>query len=258
MDPYYIIPAVAFFGSLLTLFSGFGLGTIMLPVFAFFFPAEIAIALTAIVHLANNIFKLVLLGKHAVIGVVLKFGIPSVIASVIGALLLSKLSGLTEFQLTLFNSTFILNPLKVTVGVLIIIFAIIEILPSRRHEHKSSVKFLAGGGFISGFFGGLSGHQGALRTTFLAGLGLNKEAFIATGVTVACFVDIARISVYLPGLSASWQDIEMNLLLISVLAAFTGAYLGKRILGKIELDWLMKLVAVMLVVFGLMMISGYL
>lgn len=37
------------------------------------------------------------------------------------------------------------------------------------------------GGLLSGFFGGLSGNQGALRSAFLLKAGLSKEAFIATG-----------------------------------------------------------------------------
>jgi len=60
---YFILCLVALLGSGLTLFSGFGLGTLLVPVFAIFFPIEIAIALTAIVHFLNNLFKLALLAK---------------------------------------------------------------------------------------------------------------------------------------------------------------------------------------------------
>ena len=62
---YIVICAVALAVSGLTLFSGFGLGTLLMPVFAIFFPIEVAIAATAVVHLANNIFKLALLSRHA-------------------------------------------------------------------------------------------------------------------------------------------------------------------------------------------------
>ncbi len=55
---FVVIPVVALLASLLTFFSGFGLGTILLPVFALFFPVDIAVALTAIVHLLNNLFEL--------------------------------------------------------------------------------------------------------------------------------------------------------------------------------------------------------
>ena len=69
---YLIICFTAFVASGLTLFSGFGLGTILMPVFAIFFPLESAITLTAIVHFLNNIFKLSLLGKYADKNIVLK------------------------------------------------------------------------------------------------------------------------------------------------------------------------------------------
>ena len=57
---YIIICIFALLGSALTLFSGFGLGTILLPVFGLFFPIEIAVVLTALVHFMNNIFNAIL------------------------------------------------------------------------------------------------------------------------------------------------------------------------------------------------------
>ena len=48
----------------LTLFSGFGLGAVLMPAFAVFFPVEVAVAATAVVHLANNIFKLLFQFRH--------------------------------------------------------------------------------------------------------------------------------------------------------------------------------------------------
>ena len=37
---YFVIPLAAFAASMLTLFSGFGLGTLLMPVVAIFFPVE--------------------------------------------------------------------------------------------------------------------------------------------------------------------------------------------------------------------------
>ncbi|MEO8167675.1 MAG: sulfite exporter TauE/SafE family protein, partial [bacterium] len=54
---YAVVSIVALLASGLTLFSGFGLGTLLLPAFLLFFPTELAIAMTAIVHFLNNIFK---------------------------------------------------------------------------------------------------------------------------------------------------------------------------------------------------------
>jgi uncharacterized membrane protein YfcA len=63
MLPYLLPSLAAFLTAPLTFFSGFGLGTVLLPVFALFFPLEAAIGLTAVVHLANNLFNLALLGS---------------------------------------------------------------------------------------------------------------------------------------------------------------------------------------------------
>jgi len=89
-----IISVVAFLVAILTFFSGFGLGTILTPVFMIFFPVDVAIALTGVVHFFNNIFKLILVGKKADKQVVLRFGIPAVIAAFIGAWLLLQIADL--------------------------------------------------------------------------------------------------------------------------------------------------------------------
>ncbi len=90
MIPAVIVSLVAFGISLLTLFSGFGLGTVLMPVFALFFPLPIAIAATAAVHLMNNFFKVALVGRNANWGVVVRFALPGAIAAIGGALLLNS------------------------------------------------------------------------------------------------------------------------------------------------------------------------
>ena len=82
---YFIICLVAFLTSILTFFSGFGLGTILMPVFALFFPIELAITLTGVVHLFNNVFKLIIVGQKADKIVLFKFGVTAVIAAFLGA-----------------------------------------------------------------------------------------------------------------------------------------------------------------------------
>src|SRR5665213_2780536 len=83
-----------FLASGLTLFSGFGLGTILMPVVAIFLPVPIAIAITAVVHFMNKIFKLLLLWRHVDLRVLMTFGIPALVAAIPGALLLNYLADL--------------------------------------------------------------------------------------------------------------------------------------------------------------------
>lgn len=86
-----IITLAAFAAAILTFFSGFGLGTILAPVFAIFFPVEMAVALTGVVHFCNNLFKIVLVGRKTDIIVLIRFGVPAILASFIGAWLLLKI-----------------------------------------------------------------------------------------------------------------------------------------------------------------------
>ena len=74
--------------SLLTFFSGFGLGTLLLPFIALFFPIEIAIIYTALIHFLNNIWKMTLLRKSISLKVVLLFGLPAIGGAILGASLL--------------------------------------------------------------------------------------------------------------------------------------------------------------------------
>jgi hypothetical protein len=255
---YFFIPLAAFVASTLTLFSGFGLGTLLMPVAAVFFPIDVAIAMTAAVHLANNVFKGFLLGKRADRDVFLRFGIPAVAAAFLGALLLGQLSGAEPiFEYEAFGRTFTTTALGIVVGVLILFFVAIE--SSRRLATVAlDRKWLPVGGLVSGFFGGLSGHQGAFRSMFLLKAGLDKQAFVATGVLIAIAVDLARTSIYGLQFAGAPDVIAWPLVFTASLAAFLGAFLGARLLDKVTFGAVRAIVSVLLVVIALGLISGVL
>ncbi|MDD5674325.1 MAG: sulfite exporter TauE/SafE family protein [Chitinivibrionales bacterium] len=253
---YAIICLAAIITSGLTLFSGFGLGTMLMPVFAIFFPIDIAVALTAIVHFSNNLFKLALLGKFADVRVVLRFGIPAAAASFLGAQLLINLSDLRPLlAYYLGGHSYKVMPINVVVAVLMIVFALFEIVPSLE-KLSFDRRLLPVGGILSGFFGGISGHQGALRSAFLIKCGLAKEAFIGTGVMIACMVDVTRLSVY--GAHFATAQIRQNLPLLfsATLCAFLGAYVGNKLVKKITLKTIQIIVAVMLFAIAICLGTG--
>ncbi len=251
---YLLICSVSLMVSGLTLFSGFGLGTLLMPAFALFFPLPVAIAATAVVHLANNIFKVMLIGKKADMGVVLRFALPGACAAMIGAYMLTFLENSAPLlEYTLGQRTFQITPVKIVIGCIITLFALIDILPIMR-SLSFDKKYISFGGALSGLFGGLSGHQGALRTAFLIKCGLPKEVFIGTGVVSAVIVDFARLIVY--GLTFYGKSFsQMNekiapLVLAACISAFIGAYFGKRILQKMTFRSIQLLVGSMLVLLG--------
>lgn len=247
MTELLILCFAALVTSLLTFFSGFGLGTILTPVFAIFFPVEVAIALTGVVHFLNNLFKLILVGVHANKEVVLKFGVPAFLAALIGAYLLVKISNLDPlYQYTLGSKDFVITPVKLIVASLLICFALMESIPYLK-KLEVGKNHLMLGGILSGFFGGLSGNQGALRSAFLIKAGLTKEAFIATGIVIACIVDFSRLGVYFTRFSTTGLHENLTLVVAATVSAFAGAFIGNKLLKKVTLELVQIIVTIMLV-----------
>jgi uncharacterized membrane protein YfcA len=258
---YLIVAVSALFVAGLTLFSGFGLGSLLLPVVALFFSLEIAVAATAVIHLANNLFKLVLVARYANWPVVLRFGAPAVPGAFSGAVLLGLVSHHAPIaQYPWGGRSHNITWLGILMGALIIGFAIVELVPFFDRLRLAS-RFLPFGGFLSGLFGGISGHQGALRSAFLVQSGLSKEAFIGTGVVCAVLVDLARLGVYgawaLKGdLAALADEKAVRLLATATVAAFLGSFLGARLMHHVTLTGVQRLVGVLLLVLGVAIAIG--
>ena len=252
---YFFICLAAFLTAGLTLFSGFGLSTILMPVFALVFPLDVAIALAAIVHLLNNLLKLALLGKNADIPIAFKFGLPAMVTAFFGAQCLIWFSSMSPFfGYLVFGHRFSVMPVKLTVAVLMVLFALSEVIP-RLQKITIERKYLSLGGVLSGFFGGLSGHQGALRSVFLVRCNLTKESFIATGVLIACLVDISRLSVY--GFHFLLTELQHNAIFIAVIfSAFFGTLVASRLVQKVTLQSIQLVVSALLFIIALALGAG--
>ncbi len=254
-----LVCLIAFAVSGVTLYSGFGLGTLLLPVFVLFFPPPVAVAATAVVHLANNLFKVGLVGRKADGRVVLRFGVPAVIAAFVGAALLGAFAAvepLWTFEIS--GRAYEGTAVKVVIGLLIIGFAVLDLTPALSRLQIDQ-RFLPLGGVLSGFFGGLSGLQGALRSAFLVRAGLDTAAFVGTSTVTAVMVDVARLVVYgiallgvgVVDLSGTW-----GLIAAATLSAFAGAFLASRYLQKVTMAAVQRLVAVLLIFVGAAMVIG--
>ncbi|MHC4512698.1 MAG: sulfite exporter TauE/SafE family protein [Planctomycetota bacterium] len=254
----WIIALVALVTAALTLFSGFGLGSLLLPAFALFFDLDVAVAATAIVHLLNNLFKAGMLGKYASPRIMLVFALPGAIAALAGAWVLFTLRDMAPLHAwQLGNHAFEVTPMGLTIGLLILFFAVFELHP-RSKKLAVPPRYLPVGGALSGFLGGISGHQGALRATFMVRLGLSKEAFLGTSILCAVIIDIARIGYYATDYATKHQQLfdSWDLLLVGTLSAFLGSYLGRRMIEKVTMEGIRRLVGVMLLFLGLAVATG--
>lgn len=256
-----MIAIVAALASALTLYSGFGLGTILLPAFALFFPVPMAVAATGVVHLLNSLFKGTLLWKRADWATVWRFGLPAVPAAVAGAWLLAVL-GDTErlFVWTAVGRTFGPTGAGLTVGLLMVLFALLE-LQRWFNELKAPSRLMPLGGVVTGFFGGLTGQQGAFRSIFLLKSGLTAQPFIATGVMIAILIDLSRLAAYAASFTAAGlapAGREGLLVLVGTLSAFAGAYVATRHLDKITIGTVRYSVAALMLVIGAALALGVL
>ena len=176
--------------------------------------------------------------------------------AIIGAVLLSQLSIATPlFQYSAFGNTFSTTPIKLVIGIVILTFVFLELSP-RLSDIELDKKYLPIGGIISGFFGGLSGHQGALRSMFLIKAGLSKEQFIATGVMLAIIVDLSRMTIYGWDITQTSTTIAWPPVICATLAAFTGAYFGKKLITKVTIRYIQIIVSILLSVTALGLILG--
>lgn len=252
------IAIVSCLASVMTFMSGFGLGTILLPVFLLFFPLPVAIIATAIVHFGNNIGKLIAIYHDIDIPVLLRFGVPAITGAGLGALLFDSAASLppllTSSLFDIVDITFL--PVNVLIGLMIIVFTFLDEV--KISGDTSSLRWLIGGGFLSGFFGGISGHQGALRSMVLSRTSLTKQQFVATGVVIACCVDIVRMFFYSTTLSSFYYESHIVLsIIIALLGASVGIIIGKRTLSLMTNDQFHRVVKYMLLLFGVLLGFGF-
>jgi uncharacterized membrane protein YfcA len=254
---FVIIPLVSAVVAGLTLVSGFGLGTLLLPTFAIFFPVEVAIAATGVVHFVNNLFKLAIVGRWASRDVVIRFGIPAIIAAMIGAALMTLMAEISPVYTYHFGSLPAeITWLKLIIAALLALFAALELWP-KYQEISFPRKALPIGGALSGFFGGISGMQGALRAPFLLRAGLSREQYVGTANVISTIVDLARLLVYAAGFAwlsrkqgyealGEWR--ALWLVGAACLAGIAGSYFGAKVVKKVTLRVIRYVVAALLFV----------
>jgi uncharacterized membrane protein YfcA len=253
-----IVGVVAFAASALTFISGFGLGTLLMPVFAVFMPVERAVAATGVVHFLNSLFKFGLVGRRAHWPTVWRFGVPALLASLLGAWWLVRVADRPPLMTWMLGDRVLhVTAVKLLISALLLVFVLVEWVP-RWKALTFPRSYMPLGGVLSGLAGGVSGMQGALRSAFLARAGLDRDAFVATGVAIACLIDVSRVGVYSRLAVEHRAAIDVRLLVVAVVCAFAGALVGRRYLERLTMDAVRHVVALLLLVMAVAMATGLL
>jgi uncharacterized membrane protein YfcA len=223
--------------------SGFGIGSLLTPLFALKLDLQLAVAAVSIPHLLGTAVRFALIRKSLRKDVFIGFGIWSAIGALTGALLHNVAN----------------NP------VLIIVFASLLITAgvtgvlglSSKIQIPPKLSWLAG--LASGAFGGLVGNQGGIRSASLLGFDLSKAEFIATATAIGLIVDGARMPVYFSkrftDLVVIWQPIA-----VASSGVLLGTWLGKTLLAKLPELIFKRFISGIILVLGLAMliqVSGY-
>lgn len=223
----------AFISEVVGTIAGFGSSTVFLPMALLFVDFKTALVLVAFLHIFGNIGRVSFFKSGLDKNLLLKFGIPSVVATFIGALLVSFLSQAI---------------LKGILGIFLIGYAGYS-LWQEDFKIPSSLRYEILGGSLSGFLAGLIGTGGALRGAFLTGFGLPKEKYIATAAGIALAVDVTRIPVYIKqGFLANQYWWYMPFLFIVALA---GSFTGRQIVEKFPYKVFRKIILMALLLAGL-------
>lgn len=213
--------------------TGFGTSTIMVPILALFFPPVTAIFLVTIIHWFGDLWKVLLFKKGFNVRLIAILGISGIIAGYGGSVLSLEI-----------DPTILLRAL----GIFLALYAFFLLLrPSFSVPARPSVAVV--GGAVSGFFAGVFGVGGVMRSAVLNAFNLPKEVYIATAGAIGILVDSTRLITYV----ASGVSLPERLawgLLIFIPVSFIGAFAAKGVVNHISQERFRIVIALFFLIIG--------
>jgi hypothetical protein len=215
---------------------GFGIGSLLTPLLALRVGMPMAIAAIAVPHAAATAFRFWRLRAAVDWSVVRGFGVLSAIGGLAGALLYTRLGG---------------RALTLALAGLLILTGISGLTGIMTRWNPSRVAGLLGA--VSGFFGGLAGNQGGVRSAALLSFRLPPTAFVATATATGLLVDLARTPVYLWRAGAELVGLWMPIA-VATAGVLGGTLLGERVLLGMPPERFRKAVSVAILGLGALLL----
>jgi len=206
----------------------------MIPVLVMFFPPVEAIFLVAIIHWFGDVWKITLFRKGYNFRLVVLFGLIGLVTSYLGAFI--SLGANEQIFLRL-------------LGIFLAGYALFLLTRSNfKVPPGNSTAFI--GGALSGFFAGMFGIGGAIRSMFLSAFDLSKAVYIATAGAIGIMVDSTRIITYAISGTTLPEELWYGLLLF-IPVSFMGAQTAKKIVDRIPQDKFRRVVSAFLLILGI-------
>ncbi|HET8574888.1 MAG TPA: sulfite exporter TauE/SafE family protein [Candidatus Paceibacterota bacterium] len=211
-----LIALLTFVASTVGTLAGFGISTIMVPTLLFFFPFSVVLIVVGIIHWFGNLWRIIIFRKGFRLRLTLLFGIPGMAAAVVGAFFVSRVSDTLLSQI---------------LGGILLFYVLFLLMKPTFTLSKKPISSIAAG-TLSGFFSGIFGIGGVLRSMFLSAYNLPKSVFIATAGAVSVLVDSSRLPVYFLNGNTVPEELFFGLLLF-IFASFLGVEAAKFFVHKI-------------------------
>jgi len=217
--------------------AGFGIGSLMTPLFAAQLGVSLAVAAVSIPHAIATAVRCWRLRRAISWPIVRTFGVLSAAGGLLGALLYTRVGS---------------RALEITLGILLVATAIAALSDwTRRWKPRGIVAQTLG--FLSGLFGGMAGNQGGLRAAALLTFSLTPAAFVATSTAVGLAIDAARMPIYVwragPALLTVLKPIG-----VATAGVLIGTLWGERLLFGLSADTFRRVVGILIGVLGLWLI----
>lgn len=224
---------IAFVAEFIGAISGVSSSALFVPLARLFESMQVTLVLTATLHVLGNSVRAVIYRKNINWELTIKFGLPAIIFSGIGAQYSDYFpERVYSFMLGLFLTG---------LSGYFLFFNKKEIFAGKWLPYI--------GGALSGLLTGLLGSGGAVRSLALTVFNLNPLTFIATSTLIDFGGDVVRLFVYLKkGYLGSEHYFYIPILMLVVVVA---NWLGKKVLLKIPEQKFRKIVLWIVMVLGL-------
>ena len=218
------------FTSLVSAVAGVGGGTILLGLLSQLLPVSALIPVHGVIQLGSNIFRTVLLFKHASMTILVPFIIGSIVGSISSSVLVLQLP---------------VWAIQLGIG-LFILYTIFFRVPEFGKGH------ILFAGSLSGFLTMLFGATGPFVGAFIRTLNLKSTQHIATQAALMSFQHLIKLIVF--GFLGFAFAPYMPLLSVMLICAFIGTYTGRFILFQIDQSLFRKILNTVLILLALRLI----
>ena len=217
--------------------SGFGIGSILTPLLASQAGTKAAVAAVSIPHVLGTAVRFWTLRHHINRRVLLGFGLMSAAGGLTGALL----------------NAWANNPVLTVVFGALLVFAGITGLTGLSEKMRFGGKTAWLAGALSGFFGGLVGNQGGIRSASLLGFEISPQEFVGTATAIGLIVDAARIPVYL---AADYDQVRALWVwvILAAIGVLIGTWIGLTALRRVPPAKFRRAVSGMILALGIYML----